>query len=56
MLVNSIEIEKKEKTKPVKSLFDLYGAWADNPDADLIEQTIREGRKDPHDRHIVSPE
>lgn len=55
LLVNSIKPkEVKEEAKQANSLFDLYGIWANDPDGELIEKTIREGRKDPHTRDIAS--
>lgn len=57
LLVNSIETQE-DKSVEVKerkgSLLDLYGMWADNPDADAMEETIRNCRKDPHTRNIVA--
>lgn len=54
LLVNSIKLkEVEEYTKKAKSVFDLYGIWENDPDGEVIEKTICEGRKDPHTRDIA---
>lgn len=57
LLVNSMETQenKSEEVKERKgSLLDLYGMWAENPDADAMEETIRNYHKDPHTRNCFT--
>lgn len=54
LLVKSISTKNDIVDEKKKSLFDLYGVWKGNPEADLIEKTIREGRKDTHTRNIAA--
>lgn len=44
-----VKVEKKER-----SLDDLFGIWANNPDADKMEEEILNGRVSDKTRHIVS--
>lgn len=44
-----VKVEKKER-----SLDDLFGIWANNPDADKMEEEILNGRVSNKTRHIVS--
>lgn len=54
-LMDSI-LEKKEvkAEKKERSLDDLFGIWANNPDADKMEEEILNGRVSNKTRHIVS--
>lgn len=54
-LMDSI-LEKKEvkAEKKERSLDDLFGIWANNPDADKMEEYILNGRVSNKTRHIVS--
>lgn len=54
-LMDSI-LEKKEvkAEKKERSLDDLFGIWANNPDADKMEEDILNGRVSNKTRHIVS--
>lgn len=49
-------LEKKEAKTAEKerSLEDLFGIWANNPEADKMEEAIRNGRVSNVTRHIVS--
>lgn len=49
-------LEKKEvkAEKKERSLDDLFGIWANNPDADKMEEDILNGRVSNKTRHIVS--
>lgn len=54
-LTDSI-LENKEVTtaEKEKSLENLFGIWANNPEADKMEDAIRNGRVSNVTRHIVS--
>lgn len=54
-LMDSI-LEKKEvkAEKKERSLDDLFGIWANNPDANKMEEDILNGRVSNKTRHIVS--
>lgn len=54
-LTDSI-LENKEITtaEKEKSLENLFGIWANNPEADKMEDAIRNGRVSNVTRHIVS--
>ncbi len=47
-------LENKETATAEKSLEDLFGIWANNPEADDMEEAIRKGRVSNVTRHIVS--
>lgn len=43
LLVNSLSTNKDAERQPqAKSLFDLYGVWANDPDGEMIEKAILE--------------
>lgn len=53
-LLQSASAKKASQNDKRQILANLYGAWANDPDADTMEKSIRDGRKDGYARKVVA--
>lgn len=53
-LLQSASAKEASRNDKRQILASLYGAWANDPDADIMEKSIRDGRKDGNGRKVVA--